>query len=172
MPLRGARRPCTVSFHNFKSRNFKLSVSNYKSKYVAYVSVLSRLSNSQGLGRKKKNEILKTYRIVCTSLGQHQYIYIYIYICTHIHVYMYIMIIQTILYCIVLWYDIILCYIILYSILYYRHHPTMTRRRELLSEGCNHVLNGLSSSSGISRIRLIHYSNHIPCSSNVGLCCF
>ena len=42
----------TVSFHNFKSRNFKLSVSNPKSKYVAYVSVLSQISNCQGLGRK------------------------------------------------------------------------------------------------------------------------
>ena len=52
----------TVSFHNFKSQNFKLSVSNPKSKYVAYVSVLSRISNSQGLGRKNKLEILKTYR--------------------------------------------------------------------------------------------------------------
>ena len=27
---------CTASFHNFKSQNFKLSVSNPKSKYVAY----------------------------------------------------------------------------------------------------------------------------------------
>ena len=52
----------TVSFHNFKSRNFKLSVSNPKSKYVAYVSVLSQISNCQGLGRKNKHEILKTDR--------------------------------------------------------------------------------------------------------------
>ena len=37
-------------------------VSNPESKYVAYVSVLSRISNSQGLGRKSKFEILKTYR--------------------------------------------------------------------------------------------------------------
>ena len=44
----------TVSFHNFKSQNFKLSVSNPKSKYVAYVSVLSRISNCQGLGRQKQ----------------------------------------------------------------------------------------------------------------------
>ena len=33
----------TVSFHNFKSRNFKLSVSNPKNKHVAYVSVLSQI---------------------------------------------------------------------------------------------------------------------------------
>ena len=33
----------TVSFHNFKSQNLKLSVSNPKSKYVAYVSVLSQI---------------------------------------------------------------------------------------------------------------------------------
>ena len=33
----------TVSFHNFKSQNFKLSVSNPKSKYAAYVSVLSQI---------------------------------------------------------------------------------------------------------------------------------
>ena len=46
------RRWGTVSFHNFKSRNFKLSVSNPKSKYVAYVSVLSQILNCQGLGCK------------------------------------------------------------------------------------------------------------------------
>ena len=50
------------SFRNFKSQNFKLSVSNSKSKYVAYSSVLSRISNCQGLGRKNKYEILKTDR--------------------------------------------------------------------------------------------------------------
>ena len=55
----------TVSFHNFKSQNFKLSVSNPKSKYVAYVSVLSQFSNCQGLGRKNKHEILKTDRTAC-----------------------------------------------------------------------------------------------------------
>ena len=44
----------TVSFHNFKSRNFKSRVSNPKSKYVAYLSVLSQISNCQGLGRNKK----------------------------------------------------------------------------------------------------------------------
>ena len=53
----------TVSFHNFKSQNFKLSVSNPESKYVAYLSVLSRISNCQGLGRKNKHGILKTDRI-------------------------------------------------------------------------------------------------------------
>ena len=53
----------TVSFHNFKSQDFKLSVSNPKNKYVAYVSVLSQISNCQGLGRKNKHEILKTDRI-------------------------------------------------------------------------------------------------------------
>ena len=50
----------TVSFHNFKSQNFKLSVSNPKSKYVAYVSVVSRISNCQSLGRKSKHDISKT----------------------------------------------------------------------------------------------------------------
>ena len=52
----------TVSFHNFKSQNFKLSVSNPKNTYVAYVSVLSQISNCQGLGRKNKHEVLKTDR--------------------------------------------------------------------------------------------------------------
>ena len=42
----------TVSFHNFKSQNLKLSVSNPKNKYVAYLSVLSQISNCQGPGRK------------------------------------------------------------------------------------------------------------------------
>ena len=59
----------TVSFHNFKSQNFKLSVSNPKNKYVAYVSVLSQISNCQGLGRKNNFEILKTDRITRRSLG-------------------------------------------------------------------------------------------------------
>ena len=53
----------TVSFHNFKSQTFKLSVSNSRSKYVAYVSVLSQISNCQSLGRKNKHEILKTDRM-------------------------------------------------------------------------------------------------------------
>ena len=49
-----------VSFHNFKSQNFKLSVSNPKNKYVAYLSVLSQIPNCQSLGRKNKHEFLKT----------------------------------------------------------------------------------------------------------------
>ena len=53
----------TVNFHNFKSQEFKLGVSNPKSKYVAYLSVLSQISNCQGLGRKNKHEILKTDRM-------------------------------------------------------------------------------------------------------------
>ena len=57
----------TVSFHNFKSQKFKLSVSNPKSKYVAHVSVLSRISNCQSLGRKNLFEILKTYRTLNLS---------------------------------------------------------------------------------------------------------
>ena len=93
-----------VSFHTFKSRNFKLSVSNPKSKYVAYVSVLSQISNCQGLGRKHKHEILKTDRLDL-SLKEAAFersswnwrahapspahdptcIYIYIYIYKHIH---------------------------------------------------------------------------------------
>ena len=52
----------TVSFHNFKSQIVKLSVSNPESKYVDYLSVLSQISNCQGLGRKNKHEILKTDR--------------------------------------------------------------------------------------------------------------
>ena len=59
MPHRGRD---TVSFHNFESQNFKSSVSNPKSKYVAYLSVLSHISNCQSLGRKNKHEILKTDR--------------------------------------------------------------------------------------------------------------
>ena len=54
----------TVSFHTFKSQNYKLRVSNPKRKYVVYLSVLSRISNCQGLGRKNKFEILKTDRTV------------------------------------------------------------------------------------------------------------
>ena len=60
---------CTVSFHNFKSQNFKLSVSNPKNKHVAYLSVLSQISNCQGLGRKKELEMLKTYRIWSAARG-------------------------------------------------------------------------------------------------------
>ena len=56
---RGRLKLPTVSFHNFKSQKFKLSASNPKSKYVAYVSVLSQISNCQGLGRKNQHEISK-----------------------------------------------------------------------------------------------------------------
>ena len=49
------RRASTVSFHNFKSQSFKLSVSNPKNKYVACLSVLSQISNCQSLGRKNKH---------------------------------------------------------------------------------------------------------------------
>ena len=62
--MRTSAEARTVGFHNFKSRNFKLSVSNPRSKYVAYVSVLSQISNCQGLGRKNKLEILKIDRTV------------------------------------------------------------------------------------------------------------
>ena len=51
----GREHPSTVRFHIFKSQNFKLSVSNPKDKYVAYVSVLSQISNCQSLGRKNKH---------------------------------------------------------------------------------------------------------------------
>ena len=63
----------TVSFHSFKSQNFKLSVSHSKNKYVVYVSVLSRISNCQGLGRKNKFEVLKTDR----NNYMHRYMYDY-----------------------------------------------------------------------------------------------
>ena len=69
---RPANKPITVSFHISKSRNFKLSVSNPKNKYVVYLSVLSQISNCQSLGRKNKHEILKTDRInrgFCSSIG-------------------------------------------------------------------------------------------------------
>ena len=59
----------TVSFHNFKSQKLKLSVSNPKSEYVAHLSVLSQISNCQGLGRKNKHEILKTDRNVICSVN-------------------------------------------------------------------------------------------------------
>ena len=51
-----------ASFHKFKSQDFKSSVSNPKNKHVAYVSVLSQISNCQGLGRKNNFKCLKTYR--------------------------------------------------------------------------------------------------------------
>ena len=63
--LRGRRSQLkgdTVSFYSFKSQNFKLSVSNPNSKCVAYLSVLSRISNCQSLGRKNKHDMLKTDR--------------------------------------------------------------------------------------------------------------
>ena len=53
-----------VSFRNFKSQNFKLSVSNPKNKYVAYLSVLSQISNCQGLGRKNNSENLRYYQTI------------------------------------------------------------------------------------------------------------
>ena len=62
MTKRNKYHDTTVSFHNVKSQNFKLSVSNPESKYVAYLSILSRISNCQGLGRKNRHEILKTDR--------------------------------------------------------------------------------------------------------------
>ena len=89
-----ARFQHTVSFHNFKSQNFKLSVSNHKNEYVAYLSVLSQISNCQSLGRKNKHEVLKTDRtgrdLDCPTLMKYTiihhynmvYIYIYIYVCT------------------------------------------------------------------------------------------
>ena len=58
----------TVSFHNFKSQNFKLRVSNPKSKYVAYLSVRSRTSNCQSPGRKSKFDFLKTDRIITITI--------------------------------------------------------------------------------------------------------
>ena len=58
----------TVSCHNFKSQNFKLSVSNPKSKHVAYLSVLSQISNCQGLGRKNKHEIWKLTGLVAVIM--------------------------------------------------------------------------------------------------------
>ena len=85
----------TVSFHNFKSQNIKLSVSNPKSKYVAYLSVLSQISNCQSLGRKNKHENLKTdriylYRSVCTSIYYYRFcasVYYSYRLCTSIYSY-------------------------------------------------------------------------------------
>ena len=55
----------TVSCFIISNRkNLKLSVSNPKSKYVAYSSVLSEISNCQSLGRKNKHDTLKTDRIM------------------------------------------------------------------------------------------------------------
>ena len=80
----------TVSFHNFKSQNFKLSVSNPKSKYVACLSALSQISNCQSLGGKNKHDILKTDHTWSQtnqtssrkpSWSRTQYMYMYI--CIH-----------------------------------------------------------------------------------------
>ena len=57
------RNAHAVSFHNFKS-----SVSNPKSKYVVHLSVLSQISNCQGLGSKNKHEILKTDRTMTITI--------------------------------------------------------------------------------------------------------
>ena len=90
----------TVSFHNFRSQNFKLSVSNPQSKHVAYLSVLSQMSNCQGLGRNNKHAILKTDpKTSAASLLEHLslpgciYIYIHTYICVvYIYIYIYMLI--------------------------------------------------------------------------------
>ena len=44
----------TVSFHNFKSHNFKSSVSNPKIRYVDYLSVLSQLFKLPGSRPEKQ----------------------------------------------------------------------------------------------------------------------
>ena len=77
----GAR---TVSFHDFKSQNFKLSVSNYKNKYVAYLSVLSQISNCQSLGRKNKHAILKTDRTALLRDCRETALFLYaaLFVCT------------------------------------------------------------------------------------------
>ena len=108
-----AKQQLTVNFHNFKSQNFKLSVSNPKNKYVAYLSVLSQISNCQGLGRKHKHDFLKTDRTQHDSglqkhgllthtnssrtrtmnhweIHTHVCICAYIYIYIYIHIYIYI----------------------------------------------------------------------------------
>ena len=64
---RSLGRQVTVSFHNFKSQKFKLSVSNPENKYVAYVSVLSQISNCQGRPQNK-HEHLKTDRMPFPAL--------------------------------------------------------------------------------------------------------
>ena len=53
-----------------------MNVSNPKSNNVAYLSVLSQISNCQSLGRKNKHEILKTDRSLIWSLGQPTYPYL------------------------------------------------------------------------------------------------
>ena len=76
----------------------KLSVSNPKNKYAAYVSVLSQISNCQGLGRKNKHEFLKADRtkiLISTGGGAADAFggraaatAIYIYISLPIHIYL------------------------------------------------------------------------------------
>ena len=103
-----------VGFHNFNLRIVNLRVSNPKNTYVAYVSVLSRISNCQSLGRKNKHELLKTDRMSTTSyymlgaapIGGNQTqlekdghpgvgsgepipITMYTYVCIYIYIYMY-----------------------------------------------------------------------------------
>ena len=70
----------TVSFHNFKSQNFKLSVSNPKNKYVAYLCVLSQIWNCQGLGRRNKHEVLTTDRIIFYLLLFRSFILLYLFV--------------------------------------------------------------------------------------------
>ena len=65
-----------VSCNNFKSQKKQIERLKSKSKYVAYVPVLSQISNCQGLGRKRKHTILKNDRILYIYI----YIYIYIYV--------------------------------------------------------------------------------------------
>ena len=48
-----------------------MSVSNPESKYVAYLSVLSQISNCQGLGRKNKHDNLKTDRNLYAYPARH-----------------------------------------------------------------------------------------------------
>ena len=93
-----------VSFHSFKSKEIKLSVSNPKNEYVVYLSVLSQTSNCQSLGRKNKHDILKTDRISEPSATrkstasadaaqksgvspEHVRVYVCIYIYIYIHIY-------------------------------------------------------------------------------------
>ena len=94
-------RGFTASFHNFKSQISNRETQILKGKCVAYLSVLSRISNCQSLGRKNEHEILKTYRswFVCvnkwlssdykTTLPLSLSTYIYIYIILYIYIYMY-----------------------------------------------------------------------------------
>ena len=54
---------CQQSVFIISNREFRIERLNPKSKYVVYLSVLSQISNCQGLGRKNKHEISKTDRI-------------------------------------------------------------------------------------------------------------